>query len=411
MRLFVASALFVLTAVHSAAAESATLTGRVTDGLGNPLENATVLIYQAGVKQGYSTFCPSCYADCGKRTATDNAGAFTIHGLAPDLWFRLLVIRDGYAARFVNKADPARGPAATAVLTPRAPVEDAERVARGRVLNKDGEPLAGAVILPQGADFGDRAVYGTVDGLEPVAVSNARGEFELALDQKAKGVLVWVEARGMATKLAAVPTGSSRTAVAVSPGATVRGRLMNAGKPVANAEIGLIAQERGGFGAALKIFGDPYEEIRIGTQEDGTFTISNVPAPVNWYVYGKMESLAAIGASSPVKCATAKDGEAVNVGDLELHPGYTVRGMVTLNDGAAIPAGMRVSLGASDGFDTQTVPIGADGSFEFRNVPLGKYGIFPSVRGYDLPGGKYTVEAEVAGDISDFRMALDRKSR
>jgi hypothetical protein len=411
MRLSVTAALFAFAAIPSVGAESAILTGRVTDGQGKPLENATVLIYQAGVKQGYSTFCPSCYADCGKRTATDSAGGFTFRGLAPDLWFRLLVIRDGYKARFVNKVDPALGPAATAVLRPRDRVDDAERVARGRVLNKDGEPLAGAVILPQGADFGDRSVYGTVDGLEPVSVSNARGEFELALDQKAKGVLVWVEARGMATKLAAVPTGSSRTAVTVSPGSTIHGRLMNAGKPVANAEIGLIAQERGGFGAALKVFGDPYEEIRIGTQEDGTFTISNVPAPVNWYVYGKMESLAAIGASLPVKCATAKDGEAINVGDLELHPGYTVRGTVTLNDGAAIPAGMRVSLGASDGFDTQTVSIAADGSFEFSNVPRGKYGIFPSVRGYDLPGGKYTMEAEVAGDIAGFRMALDRKNR
>ena|SRR5215472_12945605 len=124
-----------------------------------------------------------------------------------------------------------------------------------------------------------------------------------------------------------------------------------------------------------------------------------------------MESLAAIGASSPAKCATAKDGESVNVGDLELHPGYTVRGTVTLNDGGAIPAGMRVSLGASGAFDAQTVQIGADGIFEFRNVPRGRYDVFPSVRGYELPGNNGTITTEVAGDVPDLRMALDRRRR
>ena len=67
----------------------------------------------------------------------------------------------------------------------------------------------------------------------------------------------------------------------------------------------------------LTIIGDPYDEIRIGTQEDGLFVITNVPAPVDWYVYGKMESIAALGATAPVHCATTRDNEEVNVGDIE----------------------------------------------------------------------------------------------
>ena len=70
-----------------------------------------------GVKKGYNTYCPSCYVDCGKRTVTDQTGAFTIANLDPNLWFELLVVHDGYIATFVKKADPAVGPAATAVLT------------------------------------------------------------------------------------------------------------------------------------------------------------------------------------------------------------------------------------------------------------------------------------------------------
>ena len=48
----------------SLAADRVTLTGKVTDSSGKPLEDATVMIYHAGVKHGYSTFCPSCYTDC-----------------------------------------------------------------------------------------------------------------------------------------------------------------------------------------------------------------------------------------------------------------------------------------------------------------------------------------------------------
>jgi hypothetical protein len=48
---------------------------RATDSSGKVLEDATAMVYQAGVKKGYSTFCPSCYVDCGKRAITDRTGA------------------------------------------------------------------------------------------------------------------------------------------------------------------------------------------------------------------------------------------------------------------------------------------------------------------------------------------------
>ena len=103
----------------SLAADRVTLTGKVTDSSGKPLEDATVMIYHAGVKKGYSTFCPSCYVDCGKRALTDQAGSFTIPKLDPDLRFELLVVHDGYTPKFVEKVDPSLGPAETAAMAPR----------------------------------------------------------------------------------------------------------------------------------------------------------------------------------------------------------------------------------------------------------------------------------------------------
>jgi hypothetical protein len=120
-------------------ADRLTLTGKVTDAAGKPLEHATVMVFKAGVKQGYSTYCPTCYADCGKRTLTSGDGRFTIASLSPDLLFELLVVREGYLPEFVKKVDPAAN-RPTAVLRVRPVAKDPGRIVRGMVV--DSQPLA-----------------------------------------------------------------------------------------------------------------------------------------------------------------------------------------------------------------------------------------------------------------------------
>jgi hypothetical protein len=113
----------------TAAEERVTMTGKVVDASGKPVDHATVMVYEAGVKKGYSVFCPTCWTDCGKHVITDSEGTFTIPGLNPDLWFTLLAMRDGYASTYVKKVDPARGPAENAVLKPRPPIPDLSQAA------------------------------------------------------------------------------------------------------------------------------------------------------------------------------------------------------------------------------------------------------------------------------------------
>ena len=393
------------------AADRATLTGKVTDSLGKPLADATVMIFEAGVKKGYSVYCPTCYVDCGKRTVTDQTGSFTIKSLDPDLWFELLVVRDGYTATFVNRVDPSSGPAPMAALARRPVVDDPGRVAHGRVVDPNGRPQRAAVVVPIGVATSSGSTYGTIDGLEPVAVTNAQGEFELAYSQKATGILVRVEARGMSTKLVGVPTGTERPNITVSDGAVIRGRLVNHGKPVGGAELGLIAQNRGGYGGNLKILGDPYEEIRIGTQADGTFVITNVPVGVGWYIYGKMASIASLGATDPVEMKTVRDLEEVDVGDIHIHPGHRLRGRVVLSDGGTMADGMRVTVSSGRAWDSQTVILSSDGHFEFTSLPTGKYELFTSVRGYQLQQNRRTIDTTVDRDVDDFTITLDPAKR
>jgi hypothetical protein len=406
--------LILASSFFSLATDRAVITGTVSDNLGKPLKDATVMVWHAGVKKGYSTYCPSCYRDCGKRTMTDAAGSFTIVNLDPELWFELLVVRDGYTPTFIEKVDPAiAGPRAVS-LTQRATVNDPTRVVRGRVVDSHGRALRDAVVLPEGVttqiNGGNHSIYGTIKGLDPIAVTDSRGRFDLAYSQEASGMMLQVEARGMATKLVAVPTGAKRQTITVFDGAAIRGRLLNQGKPVAGAEVGLIAQDKGGFGDNLKIVGNPYPEVRIGTQDDGSFLIPNVPVPVAWYVYAKMESIASLGATNPVETSTVHNGELLNVDDLEIVPGHQLRGRVTLSDGAGIPDGMRITIAPDRVWDSQTVLIGPDGTFGFRSLPTGKYEIFPSVRGYRLQNKQRTIEIIIDKDIDTFALVLEPAS-
>src|ERR1700683_5328728 len=133
----------------SFAADRVTLTGKVTDSSGKPLEDATVMIYRASLRKGYGTLCPSCYADCGKRAVTDQTGSYTISGLDPKLLLELVVVRDGYAGAYARGVDP-RGRAPIVALAPRVAADDPNRVALGRVLDANGRPLADAVVFSHG---------------------------------------------------------------------------------------------------------------------------------------------------------------------------------------------------------------------------------------------------------------------
>ena len=135
-----------------------------------------------------------------------------------------------------------------------------------------------------------------------MAVTNDKGEFEMAYSQPAIEMILQASARGMAPKLFTESTGADRKTMTVSDGATVHGRLLYNGKPVANAELGLITHERRS--------GTMYSEVFIGAKQDGTFTITNVPAGRLWMLYPKMESLAARGIgleswASPTQLASA----------------------------------------------------------------------------------------------------------
>ena len=374
-------AVLILLASPLHSADHASISGKVVNAEGSPVDNATVLIYKAAVKTGYSTYCPTCYVDCGKHVLTSSDGTFEIGGLSQDLLFTLLVIHDGHATATVERVDPEKGIGGPVTIKPRIPVEDNTRTVLGRVVDLQGHALRNAVVEQQGVIFASGGqAYGAGGWTDIIAVTNDQGEFEMAYGKTAQKLILSVAARGMAPKLFTEPTGADRKTMAVAEGATVHGRLLYRGKPVPSAEVGLMTHNRRS--------GTGYPEVRIGTQDDGTFAITNVPSGRIWMAYPKMESLAERGlAGAPVALETKDDGEDVNIGDIELAPAHKLAGQVELADGKPVPPGMRMMLNADQAWDTQIILLPADGRFEFKGLATGVYSLSPALRGYELAEG------------------------
>jgi len=380
-----------------------TITGRILEAAGKPVAGATVMIYHAGPTTGYSTFCPSCYSDCGKRVITAKDGTFSFHHLSADLWFELLAVKVGYEPKFIERVIPDSGGLVSAMLKARHKATDPQRIFRGRILDSNGLAQRDAVVQPVGqlwdTPTGTHSTYypgNAAPFLDPVAVSGSNGEFEIDASPGNGGwpdglsgpplkLLVSVEARGMASLFSVIPAGLKPQTITVRDGALVRGRLVQNGRPVAGAELGLLGNPRGSWGDKFVINGSPYDEIRIGTRPDGTFEIANVPVPGNWMIYTKMVSVAGRGASGIIPWATKRDDEIVDLGDVQLKPAYHFRGKVVLSDGSPVAEGMRVTINSETSNDSQTVTLPPSGDFQFDGLAADKYSVFASVKGYSPP--------------------------
>jgi hypothetical protein len=400
--------------------DRSTLHGVVENEAGKPVGHATVLIFHACPKRGYSIFCPSCYADCGKRTNTSADGSFSIRNLDPSLHFEILALGEGFEPTFVNDVDPMASVPAKAVLHARAAgTRNPRGLVRGRVVDDHGLPLRDVVVSVQGLSVNtnlpsqprkeeETSLYffgGTKEGLESVAVSNDRGEFEVSYDQPAIAMLLKIEGRAYAPKWEVVSTGAHRETIVLERGAAIRGRLLDHGKPVADAEIGIVPANYQGFGSHLKSSGDPYDEIRVGTQQDGTFVMADVPTPVKWLAYTKAESMGQRGSVQPMECTTARAEEVVDIGDLSVIPGHRLKGGVRVKDGGPVPTGLTVRIFSYIPRDSVAVPVRADGTFEFVGLPTARYDVAPETRHYRVtePVNALLVDR----DMSDLTITLE----
>jgi hypothetical protein len=373
----------------AAAPDRPDLEGRVVTTGGAPVAGARVLIASAAVRQGTSPLCPSCYADCSKRARTTSSGGFRIDALDPELLFNVLVVADGFRPTFANKVDPARGPLEVKLTGLDLDTLDPKRILRGLVLDPAGQPLVGASISAQGFSTEAFSGFGP-DIFDPVAVTNLRGEFVLTSKSPIEYADLRVEGNGVATRI--VPgrrPEANPHQIRMTAGATLTGRLVRDGQPVAGAAVGLVQVDRN----AQTYLGDR----SIGTDADGRFTFLNVSPDEDYFFYGLMGTLKDNGAALARQIHVGGEGTTANAGDLNAVAGHTIRGHVLLSDGKTIPPKTRLLISREDAWDSQRVELGPDGRFEVAGLPTERYTLVVRVKGYRVSPKNHSADPQNRG--------------
>jgi hypothetical protein len=352
------------------------LTGRVAGQDGQAIAGANVFIYTAKPRVGVGILCPGCYPDCANKTTSRPDGKFLIQALDPSLLFQVLVVAEGYRPRFAKDVDPRAEPLAVE-LKPMPEGLDPGNVLRGRVVDPEGKPIVGAKVDPYGIKTATSHRYGRIEGVDPLAVTNDRGEFLVFSQQPDVELDLEVSARYHAARIFdPLPTGEEVHELRLGVGVCVTGTLVNEGGPVAGVTMGLCQSDRG----AGTFVGD----YSIDTGEHGRFEFSNVIPNNDVYIYTKMKDARRVG-FLPVKCVALGDhGERVEVGPLRLEPAHRLAGRVILTDDKPIPEGTQLLVSREYAWDTARVVLDPDGSFALAGVPSEPLDIHTRIPGYRL---------------------------
>ena len=364
------------------------LSGIVSAQGGAPLSvPATVFIATAAPKTGSSTFCPSCYADCVKHARTDSQGNFKIESLDPQLTFRILAVAKGFQPKFVSKVDPVNG---TPVKIELQPIESAdaapEHSLRGSVVNAEGHAVEGAVVEMSGIETRDGGgEWGSIDGVDPLAVTDERGEFLITAKRPFDTMDVKVSARTFADKLfTKVPKGAPNKLV-ITDGASLTGRVLSQGQPLAGVSVGVSAVER----QSQKYLG----HFEIATGPGGRFLLANLPPDADFWLYTLMDTMKQYGAVPIQKIHTGKDDESTDAGDLVAMPAHRVAGRVILADGGLLPEKTRMVQSREEAWDSLQLTLDPNGNFNATNVPDEMITLSLRLKGYHVSARNLSLDA------------------
>ncbi|MGA2253889.1 MAG: carboxypeptidase-like regulatory domain-containing protein [Thermoguttaceae bacterium] len=342
--------------------QSTDLSGQVFNSSGQPVSQAKVFILTAYPRVGGVILCPPGCAAYQEQATTDASGKFEIRSLPPELLFQLTVAADGYQLKFVDHADPAKGPLEVRLVR-QPPKVPADRTIGGRVISVDGKPIIGAVV----SAYGHYTATGREWGRSPACVTNGHGEFLIVANAGDLAYDFEVLCLGYAQQnFRRVEVGRAGLEFHLAEGVTVRGRILKDGKAVPGMFVAIsLTHRRGSYETLLRA-------MQIATDSDGQFVLRNVPPDNEYYVWTPMHGTTKFGSIPVQTIDVAGDCTVKDLGNLNLAPVFRLAGRIVLTDGQPLPPSARILLRHGEvGSDTQTMMLKPGGSFCFEGVPKG----------------------------------------
>jgi hypothetical protein len=372
-----ALAIWALTS-HAHPPANSDLAGRVISPEGKASTVNVMLLYAARKPdlEGSDTVL---YPALPRRTQADGRGNFKFESLDPGWLYYLVIISPYCRPQILDRVDLASGPLNCRLEAVDLTSAPPGTVLRGRVLTVGGKPVPGALIRMQGVTWNGSTTW-PADNIDPYSVSDDEGNFVVCGQTAFTDAGGAVEAAGFATGLFEHwGPGDSIHILRLNAGSAFKGRLLQDGHPVANANIRL-----DNFGAES---GSVAWNYSARTDDQGRFLFTNLPPNRSFGLHATMESLGDRGALSKRAGQVYDVGSTNDIGDLNLEPAFTVEGRIRLTDGKPIPTHSRLNLvrasmlGLQDGLP---LTVGPDGAFRFAGVPAEKTTIYLRIPGYEI---------------------------
>jgi hypothetical protein len=410
--MFIAAMIFSLVCalVYADTPAGANLTGRVTFPAGIA-GTATVLVTYAQQKTNFESSISTRYPLLPKRTQTDSQGNFKIESLDARWLYFGYVMAPGCKLQQLNLFDPTTGPLNVSLEAASTNVPP-DRVIHGRVIDADGNPISGALIDIERTTRNGQMISLAQD-LDCFSVSDAAGNFVIYGKTPFTAAGGEVEASGYAkawveqwpsdainqewSRSGSMPEGlfpytKPLHEITLIRGAALRGRLVQAGRPVAKAEIRI---NRCGAGSDCWFWGDS-----VLTDDLGRFLFAHQPPDQSWFICGSWDLPATAGMVPQTSVKIGADGSTNDIGDLNLQSVSNVAGRISLSDGKPLPANSTYSLSDAAMGRSSTSRLGADGSFQFAAVPGDEISIFLRVAGYQLTPRDFMLQSGTVTNIT-----------
>ncbi len=320
-------------------ATSTELSGRVVDQQGQGVDGAIVVISTARPRVGPSTTCPSCYPDCTKRTLTDAEGRFAINGLSSKLLFSLAAGGSGYQGLISEHFDPAEKPSIELKLESLPDTPDVTS-ATGRVVDSNGDPIAGAEVRSRTIYRINGVMGGGDKSVTPLTLTDSEGHFQITTGDHINAIDLRVIAAGFAPNEAKWERAADKELqIELGRGASIRGRLLLDGTPLAGVEVGMVQRNRS--------IGNIVTPVELSTDENGVFQFDQLPPEMDYTIYTHTGQEAQ--GVLPVNLIGAPGhGQRADLGDIPAQKPHRLTIIVRTEDGSPVPAKSTVYVGRGD---------------------------------------------------------------
>lgn len=350
--------------------------GRVQDQDGNPIAGARVVISSAAPKPGGPRKCPRCFDECGSSSLTDKAGKFSIPDLNDQLSYRIAVAKHGYEGRLLDyPKDGAESDDGQFVAQLQASPENLVQKVQGLLLGIDGKPLANAVVSPRGISYG-RITTGRNDKLvTSLALTDEAGQFWLKADEKVSRFTIRITAPRSTIVEQEVSTRQEEPVTfSLTKGASLRGRLVHEGRPLAGVKVGLVQTDR-----TVPNLVTPME---FETGDDGVFQFDHIDPLREYAVYTLIQQNAQ--RVLPVSLVMAPgNGKRAELGDVSTETPSVLRIKLQTSDEAPLP-------------EKSVIFVSRDKAWQAaRYYPEGK--VEPVIEVLDAPREAFQITVRVPG--------------